>query len=85
MTKNNQMKDKLQTQCELEQDNFGLSNHETFIIMYIIHHKSLVRIWNLIVSIQPKIAKLASNPPRWANHVPTQPKQLQIDEWTRMK
>ena len=29
MEKNHQMKDKLHTQCELEQDNFGLSNHET--------------------------------------------------------
>ena len=27
--KNHQLKDKLHTQCEMEQDNFGLYNHET--------------------------------------------------------
>ena len=46
-----------------------------FIIRYIIHDRIFMRIWKPIVSIQVKIAKMASNPPRWANLIPNHPKQ----------
>ena len=54
------------------------------IIMYIIQYNIFVRIWKPIVSIQVKIAKMASNPPRWANHVPNHPKQPRIVELSGM-
>ena len=45
-----------------------------------IHHKSFEWIWKPIVIENPKISKLASNPPRWANIVPNLSKWPQIDE-----
>ena len=38
LAKTHQMKDKLQTQCELEQDNFGLYDHET--CYYQVYNKT---------------------------------------------
>ena len=40
------------------------------IIRYILQHRIFVRIWKPNVSIQVKIPKLASNPPRWVNYAP---------------
>ena len=54
------------------------------IMRYILHHRSFVRLWKPIVSIQVKIAKMASNPPKWANHVPNHPKMPRIAKLTWM-
>ena len=41
---------------------------------FILHLKWFMRLGNPNVTIQVKLAKLASIPPRWANHTPTNPK-----------
>ena len=44
------------------------------IIKYILQHRHFMRLWKPTMSIQVKIAKMASNTPRWAIHAPNHPK-----------
>ena len=53
--------------------------------MFILHHKCFMRLRNHNVTVQMKLAKLASIPTRWANHAPNHPKwpQIYVLTWLR--
>ena len=56
-----------------------------FSNIFILHIKWLMRPRKPKMTVQVKLAKLASIPPRWDKHAPNQPKWPQIDAWTWLK
>ena len=52
---------------------------------FILHHKCFLRLWKPKMTVQVKLPKLASIPPRWAKHAPNQPKWPQFSVWTWLR